>query len=185
MNFLISCRRALSSVPGRPLSSLPKPVHSSTNRYPKLSTAKFTAATAKMTDKTYTLNNGVSIPTLGLGNAPLPPLPSPRIALTPQPPGTWQSAPGKVKSAVSHAIRSGYRLIDGAYCYGNEDEVGQGIQEALASGDVKREDLFVVSKVWTTYNTRVEAGLDKSLKDLGLDYVDLFLVVSFPLWQGG
>lgn len=41
-----------------------------------------------------------------------------------------------------------------------------------------------MSKVWTTYNTRVEAGLDKSLKDLGLDYVDLFLVVSFPLWQG-
>ncbi|KAK0753630.1 NADP-dependent oxidoreductase domain-containing protein [Schizothecium vesticola] len=113
-----------------------------------------------MTDKTYTLNNGVSIPALGLG--------------------TWQSAPGKVKSAVSHAIRSGYRLIDGAYCYGNEDEVGQGIQEALASGGVKREDLFVVSKVWTTYNTRIEAGLDKSLKDLGLDYVDLFLV-HWPL----
>lgn len=41
-----------------------------------------------------------------------------------------------------------------------------------------------MSKVWTTYNTRVEAGLDKSLKDLGLDYVDLFLVVRFPLWQG-
>lgn len=72
MNFLISCRRALSSVPGRPLSSLPKPSHSSTNRYPKLKTAKFTAATAKMTDKTYTLNNGVSIPALGLGKPPSP-----------------------------------------------------------------------------------------------------------------
>jgi len=79
---------------------------------------------------------------------------------------------------VAHALKSGYRLIDGAYCYGNEDEVGEGLAEAFASG-VKREDVFVVSKVWATYNTRVELGLDKSLKSLGLDYVDLFLVVSF------
>ncbi len=50
---------------------------------------------------------------------------------------------------------------------------------------MKREDVFVVSKVWTTYNTRVELGLDKSLKSLGLDYVDLFLVVSFMLRTGG
>jgi diketogulonate reductase-like aldo/keto reductase len=51
------------------------------------------------------------------------------------------------------------------------------LAEAFASG-VKHEDIFVVSKVWATYNTRVELGLDKSLKSLGLDYVDLFLVVS-------
>lgn len=113
-----------------------------------------------MTDKTFPLNNGLSIPALGLG--------------------TWQSAPGEVAAAVEHALGVGYRLIDGAYCYGNEDEVGQGIRAALAKGFVKREEIFVVSKVWATYNTRVELGLDKSLKSLGLDYVDLYLV-HWPL----
>lgn len=79
---------------------------------------------------------------------------------------------------MSYALKEGYKLVDGAYCYGNEDEVGQGLKDAFDSG-VKREDVFVVTKVWTTYNTRVEVGLDKSLKSLGLDYVDLFLVVSW------
>lgn len=78
---------------------------------------------------------------------------------------------------MAHALKSGYKLIDGAYCYGNEDEVGAGLAKAFASG-IKRKDIFIVSKVWATYNTRVELGLDKSLKSLGLDYVDLFLVVS-------
>lgn len=57
--------------------------------------------------------------------------------------------------------------------------MGEGIREAVASG-IKREDIFVVTKVWATYNTRVELGLEKSLKNLGLDYVDLFLV-HWPL----
>lgn len=75
MNFLISCRRVLSSVSGRPLSSLPKPVPPSTNRYPRLNTAPFATIAAKMADKTYTLNNGLSIPTLGFGTPPhSPPL---------------------------------------------------------------------------------------------------------------
>ncbi|KAK3371976.1 NADP-dependent oxidoreductase domain-containing protein [Podospora didyma] len=113
-----------------------------------------------MAAKSFKLNTGADIPALGLG--------------------TWQSETGKVKEAVACALKSGYRLIDGAYCYGNEDEVGEGLAEAFASGAVKREDVFVVSKVWTTYNTRVELGLDKSLKSLGLDYVDLFLV-HWPL----
>ncbi len=93
--------------------------------------------------------------------------------------GTWQSAPGQVKAAVSYAVQNGYKLVDCAYCYGNEDEVGEGLKEAFAAG-VKREDVYVVSKVWATYNTRVEECLDKSLKSLGLDYVDLYLVVSGP-----
>ncbi|KAK3695601.1 NADP-dependent oxidoreductase domain-containing protein [Podospora appendiculata] len=113
-----------------------------------------------MSTKTFKLNTGQDIPATGLG--------------------TWQSGPGEVKNAVAFALKNGYRLIDGAYCYGNEDEVGQGIKEAIDSGAVKREDIFVVSKVWATYNTRVELGLDKSLKSLGLDYVDLFLV-HWPL----
>lgn len=94
--------------------------------------------------------------------------------------GTWQSEPGKVKEAVATALKEGYKLIDCAYCYGNEDEVGAALTEAFASGIVKREEIFVISKVWATYNTRVELGLDKSLKSLGLDYVDLYLV-HWPL----
>jgi diketogulonate reductase-like aldo/keto reductase len=91
--------------------------------------------------------------------------------------GTWQSPPGEVKKAVSHAVRNGYKLVDCAYCYANEEEVGQGLKEAFDAG-VKREDIFVTSKVWATYTTRVEEGLNKSLKALGLDYVDLFMIVS-------
>jgi glycerol 2-dehydrogenase (NADP+) len=94
--------------------------------------------------------------------------------------GTWQSKPGEVERAVSHAISVGYRHIDTAYCYQNETEVGNGIKEALQSGKVKREDLFVTTKLWCTYHTRVEEALDKSLKNLGLDYVDLYLM-HWPL----
>ncbi|GES57967.1 protein GCY [Aspergillus terreus] len=111
-------------------------------------------------DTKFKLNTGAEIPALGLG--------------------TWQSAPGEVERAVSHAISVGYRHIDTAHCYGNEEEVGQGIKEALASGKVKREDLFVTTKLWCTYHSRVEEALDMSLKLLGLDYVDLYLV-HWPL----
>lgn len=92
--------------------------------------------------------------------------------------GTWQSAPGQVEAAVAYALKDGYKLVDCAYCYGNEEEVGAGLKAAFDAG-VKREDIFIVTKVWATYNTRCELALDKSLKALGLDYVDLFLVVSF------
>ncbi|KAE8380702.1 NADP-dependent oxidoreductase domain-containing protein [Aspergillus bertholletiae] len=111
-------------------------------------------------DTRFKLNTGAEIPALGLG--------------------TWQSAPGEVQNAVSHAISVGYRHIDGAFCYQNEEEVGQGIKEALASGKVKREDLFVTTKLWCTYHSRVEEALDLSLKNLGLDYVDLYLM-HWPL----
>lgn len=90
--------------------------------------------------------------------------------------GTWQSAPGEVQAAVSHALlNGGYKHIDAAYCYGNECEVGAGLAEAFKGG-VRREDIFITTKLWSTYHSRVELGLDKSLKSLGLDYVDLFLM---------
>lgn len=81
-----------------------------------------------------------------------------------------------MQTAVSYALQAGYKLVDCAYCYGNEDEVGEGLKEAFAKG-VKREDVFVMTKMWATYQTRVDLALDKSLKSLGLDYVDLYLVV--------
>lgn len=62
--------------------------------------------------------------------------------------GTWQAAPGEVAEGVYHALKSGYRLLDCAYCYGNEAEVGQGLARAIKEGIVKREDVFVVTKVW-------------------------------------
>ena len=78
---------------------------------------------------------------------------------------------------MSFALKNGYKLVDCAYCYGNEDEVGEGLKQAFAAG-VKREDIYVMTKVWATYNTRVEECLDKSLKSLGLEYVDMYLIVS-------
>lgn len=108
-----------------------------------------------MAPSTFKLNTGAEIPAVGFG--------------------TWQAPPGQVAKAVEIALKSGYKLIDAAYCYANEDEVGQGLKAAFDSG-IKREDIFVVTKLWNTYSTRVELCLDKSLKALGLDYVDLYLV---------
>lgn len=68
-------------------------------------------------------------------------------------------------------------MVDCAYCYGNEDEVGLGLKEAFDAG-VKRDDVFIMTKVWATYNTRVAENLEKSLKSLGVDYVDMYLIVS-------
>lgn len=109
-----------------------------------------------MCDTSFTLNTGAKIPAVGLG--------------------TWQSDPGQVRAAVAHAIKVGYRHIDCAYCYGNEDEVGQGVKEGLEATGLKRSDLFITTKLWCTYHTRVEQNLDMSLKSLGLDYVDLYLM---------
>lgn len=109
-----------------------------------------------MTDTLLKLNTGASIPALGFG--------------------TWQSPEGQVRAAVAHAIKAGYRHIDCAYCYGNETEVGQGIQDGLKATGISRSDLFVTTKLWCTYHERVEQNLDKSLEMLGLDYVDLYLM---------
>jgi glycerol 2-dehydrogenase (NADP+) len=81
----------------------------------------------------------------------------------------------EVKDAVAHALKSGYRHIDAAFVYGNENEVGEGLAEAFTSG-VKREDVFVTSKLWNTYHRKPEECLDEGLKRLGLDYVDLYLI---------
>ncbi|KAL8277644.1 hypothetical protein RQP46_009917 [Phenoliferia psychrophenolica] len=86
--------------------------------------------------------------------------------------GTWQSPVGQVKAAVTHALKSGYTHIDCAYAYANEEEVGEAIKES----GVKREDIFVTSKLWCTFHSRVEEGLDATLKALDLDYLDLYLV---------
>ena len=96
--------------------------------------------------------------------------------------GVWKVAKAACADAVYAAIKLGYRLIDSACDYGNERETGAGIKRALAEGIVTREELWVTSKIWMTYHDpkHVEAALQRTLDDLGLEYVDLWLI-HFPI----
>jgi diketogulonate reductase-like aldo/keto reductase len=86
------------------------------------------------------------------------------------------------EETVYNAIRAGFRRFDSACDYGNEVQTGKGIRRAIDEGIVKREDLYITTKLWNTYHAEdhVPIALDKCLKDLGLDYVDEFLI-HFPI----
>jgi diketogulonate reductase-like aldo/keto reductase len=101
----------------------------------------------------------------------------PKISL-----GTWKIPKEKCAQAVFDAIQLGYRGIDCACDYGNEVQVGEGIAKAIAEGICTREELFVTSKLWNTYHAKahVEPACRKTLTDLGLDYLDLYLI-HFPI----
>ena len=92
--------------------------------------------------------------------------------------GTWKSAPGQVYEAVREAIRLGYRHIDCASVYGNEPEIGQAIGDAIGDGEVTREQLWITSKLWCNSHGRdnVEPALRRTLQDLGLAWLDLYLI---------
>lgn len=112
----------------------------------------------KLQDTT-TLHNGVKMPWLGLGVFKV------------------EEGPELV-NAVKSAIKNGYRSIDTASIYGNEEGVGVGIHAGLKENDLRREDLFVTSKVWNAdlgYDSTI-AAYETSLKKLGLDYLDLYLI---------
>jgi len=96
--------------------------------------------------------------------------------------GLWKVTKSSCADTVYEAIKAGYRLFDGAGDYGNEKEAGEGVKRALSDGLVKREDLFITSKLWNTFHAHdhVKALANKQLGLWGIDYFDLFLV-HFPL----
>lgn len=111
--------------------------------------------------KTATLNSGHKIPLLGYG--------------------TWQAAPGEVGKGVYEALKVGYRHIDLAKVYGNQQEAGEGIKKAFAEvPGLKREDVFFTSKLWNNKHKPedVEAALDDTLNELGLEYLDVSAIVA-------
>jgi len=92
--------------------------------------------------------------------------------------GTWKATGETVKTAVIEAINAGYRHIDTAAIYGNEVEIGEALSEIFKSGKLKREDIFITSKLWNDSHAEAEVipALKDSLKRLQLDYLDLYLI---------
>jgi len=108
--------------------------------------------------ESFVLNTGARIPSVGLG--------------------TWQIEHGAVSDAIYAAVKAGYRHIDSAVAYRNQKEVGLALQKLFEDGVVKREDLFVTSKLWPGNHAPedVQEDLCSALEDLRLDYVDLYLI---------
>lgn len=90
--------------------------------------------------------------------------------------GSDRVSPEDVSAAVAGALRCGYRMFDCAACYGNEDQIGQVFQRAFDEGVVKREELYITSKVWNDMHEDVETACRKSIADLHSDYIDLYFI---------
>ncbi|ORY66779.1 Aldo/keto reductase [Leucosporidium creatinivorum] len=96
--------------------------------------------------------------------------------------GLWKVPNADAADTVYNALKAGYRLLDAAADYGNEKECGQGLARAIKDGVVTREEVFLVSKLWNTNHAyeHVKPACEKSLKDWGVDYFDLYLI-HFPV----
>src|SRR3954465_14931328 len=112
-------------------------------------------------EETYTLSNGVEIPKLGLG--------------------TWFIETGSAPSAVKEAVKIGYRHIDTAQAYGNEEGVGEGVR----TRGVNRDEIFVTPQLAAEVKSYDKAGdaIDGSLKTMGLDHLDLRIIHSPQPWR--
>lgn len=98
--------------------------------------------------------------------------------------GAWKVPNATCADTIYNAIKAGYRLIDGAQDYANEKECGEGVRRAIDEGIIKREDIFITSKLWNTFHSKEHAVemAKRSLQDWGLEYLDLFLI-HFPIAQ--
>ena len=105
------------------------------------------------------LYTGAKVPAIGLGTF-----------------GSDRFSGEQVAEAVRGAVSLGYRHIDCASVYGNEKLIGKVLSEIVHSGKVKREELWITSKVWNDMHYNVVEACKKSLSDLQLDYLDLYLV---------
>ena len=96
--------------------------------------------------------------------------------------GLWKIPNEQCATVVYQAIKNGYRHFDSASDYGNEKEVGDGIKRAIDEGLCSRDDLWITSKLWNTYHAQehVQPAIEKSLNDLQVDYLDLYLI-HFPI----
>ena len=98
--------------------------------------------------------------------------------------GTYKLTGPDAVTIIRRAIECGYRHFDTASLYGNEEEVGRAVRDAIAAGDVTREELTITSKLWNDDQPRATEAFQESLRRLGLDYVDLFMV-HWPWPQNG
>ena len=96
--------------------------------------------------------------------------------------GLWKLDQSETTSIIVDGIKSGYRHLDSAADYGNEIQVGEGIKRVLDQGICRREDLWITSKLWNTFHhpEHVLPACEKSLRDLGIDYLNLYLI-HFPI----
>ncbi|CAN3375576.1 hypothetical protein DIURU_005690 [Diutina rugosa] len=111
----------------------------------------------------YTLNTGAKIPAIGLG--------------------TFLSTPEEVYGAVKEALATGYRHIDTAYFYDNEEAIGRAVKDS----GIPRSEIFITTKLWSTQHQNPQKALDDALKALNTDYIDLYLIhwpVAFDTTNG-
>ena len=141
-----------SSEPGEsetaemPVSSAETDIDADTEEYPVFDFEK----------RTVTLNSGYEMPILGLG--------------------MFSLSDSEAENSTYWALKDGFRLIDTARIYGNEEAVGRGLQRAIDEGIVTREEVFITTKMWTSDFDNGDAAVDASLERLGLDYIDLMIL---------